>query len=257
MSALLLMGLGALGASAFLFTFMKFRLPLTLGAPSLGDTWRCHWSYGRWALASAVMMWIPWNIFYPLLSSLSGMAQAAELKALMNFTAPVLQAYTAFSSLLLPYLVRVNARGGCAGSSAVTRRITLLCLSGAVAYWVPLLLVKGPAFRLLYSGRYIEVAYLLPVVALGSVSWSAFFGIANALRAMTSPASVFAAVSVSSCVSAMIGVPATWALGVRGAVWSIALSETLAFLMVLVLFRRKVRKASDAVATLPELSVSS
>jgi O-antigen/teichoic acid export membrane protein len=257
MSALLLMGLGALGASAFIFTYLKLRLPRTRGAPTLRDTWRRHWSYGRWALASAALMWVPWNIFYPLLSSLSGMAQAGELKALMNFTAPVLQTYTAVSSLLLPYLVRVHEREGHAGTNAVTRRVTMLCVCGAVAFWAPLLLFKGPVFRLLYSGRYTEAAYLLPVVALGSVSWSAFFGLANALRAMTSPASVFAAVLVSSCVSVMIGVPATWALGVRGAVWSIALSETLAVVMVLVLFRRKVRRTSDAVPTLPELSASS
>jgi O-antigen/teichoic acid export membrane protein len=257
MSAFLLMGLGALGASVFLLTYLKLRLPRTQGAPTLRDTWRCHWSYGRWALASAALMWVPWNIFYPLLSSLSGMAQAGELKALMNFTAPVLQAYTAFSSLLLPYLVRIHEREGYSGTSAVTRRVTLLCVSGAVAYWAPLLLLKGPVFRLVYSARYSEVAYLLPVVALGSVSWSAFFGLANALRAMTSPASVFAAVLVSSCVSVTIGVPAAWALGVKGAVWSMALSETLSLVMALVLLRRKMRRASDAVPAVPELSVSS
>jgi len=257
MSALLLMGLGALGASVFLFTYLKLRLPRTQGAPTLRDAWHRHWDYGRWALASAAMMWIPANVFYPLLSSLCGMAQAGELKALMNFTVPVLQTYAAISSLLLPYLVRVHEREGYAGTSVVTRRVTLLCVSGAVVYWAPLLLFKAPAFRLLYSGRYTEVAYLLPVVALGSLSWSAFFGLANALRAMTSPASVFAAVLVSSCVSVTVGVPAAWALGVRGVVWSMALSEALSLVMVLVLLRRKMRQAPDAVPNLPELSVSS
>jgi O-antigen/teichoic acid export membrane protein len=256
MSALLLMGLGALGASALLLTYRVLRLPSSISAPSLRNIWRRHWHYGRWALASAGLMWIPANIFYPLLSSLSGMVQAGELKALMNFATPMLQAYGALFALLLPYAARVHAREGSAGATAVMRRITLLSVSGAIAYWTLLLLFKGLAFRLLYSGRYNEVAYLLPIVALGSVSWSAFFGPAIALRAMESPASVFATVLVSSCVSLMIGVPATKALGIRGAVWSMALSEALAFVVALVLFRRKVRRSLDIAPIFPALSVS-
>jgi O-antigen/teichoic acid export membrane protein len=256
MSALLLMGLGALGASAFLFTYLNLRLPANLAAPSLGDTWRRHWRYGRWALGSAAIMWIPANIFYPLLSSFGGMAQAGQLKALMNLAAPVFQTFAALSVLLLPYAAHVHELEGYAGTGTLTRHISLLCVSGAVAYWLPMVLLKGPAFRLLYYGRYTEVAYLLPVVALGSVSLSAFFGPANALRAMESPASVFAAVLVSSSVSLMIGVPATRVLGVRGAVWSMALSETLAFVVALLLLRRKVRRASRPAPTFPELSVS-
>ncbi len=255
-SALLLMGVGALGASALLLTHLKLQLPPGLGAPSFRDTWRRHWRYGRWAMAGYAMMWIPANIFYPLLSSFSGMAQAGELKALMNFGAPVLQTYGAFSALLLPYAARVQEQEGCAGASALARRITWLSVSGAVAYWAPLVLLKEPAFRLLYSGRYTEVAYLLPIVALGSVSWSAFFGPATALRAMESPASVFTVVCVSSCISLAIGVPATRALGVRGAVWAMALSEALAFVVAVVLLRRKVRRASDAAPACSALSAS-
>ena len=249
MWAFLIMGLGALGGSAVLFIYMKLRLPLTLGAPSLQETWRRHWSYGRWTVASAALNWIPFNIFYPLLSSFSGMAQAGELKALMNFCVPVLQGYGALHPLVLPYIVRVHKREGWAGTRAVTWRITLLCVSGALAFWLPLVLFKGTAFRLLYSGRYTEVASLLPVVALASVSWSAYYGIGAALLAMEYPASVFVATLVSSCVSTMIGIPAAKLLGVRGAVWAIALSEMLAMVMAWVLLRRKVRRAADSVPT--------
>ena len=255
MSALLLMGLAALGASAFLLIYLKVRLRGSEGAPDFRDTWRTHWSYGQWALATAVVMWVPFNIFYPLLSSFSGMAQAGELKALLNFGAPVLQAYASLASLLIPYAARVHESEGYAGTYVLAWRLSLLCASGAVVYWVPLLVFKGPAFRLLYSGRYTEVAYLLPAVALGSVAWSAYLGFANALRAMASPASVFVAVSVSSAVALTIGIPAAWVLGVRGAVWCSTLSEILVLVMTFVLLRRKVRSGSDAVPTLQELSV--
>jgi O-antigen/teichoic acid export membrane protein len=197
------------------------------------------------------MMWIPLNIFYPLLSSLSGMAAAGELKALMNFASPMYQTSAALSPLMLPYAARVLEERGRPSVMSVLRQQTLLCVSYTVPYWLVLLLFKAPAFRMLYSSRYTEVAYLLPIIALAGVFGSAFFGPSNVLRAMECPGLVFAAVSVSSCVSIAIGVPITWALGVKGAAWSIALSEVLAFVAAVGLLRRKTRKLSEAALSVP------
>ena len=255
-SALLMMGFGGLGASVPLFVYLGLRLPSSSHASGLLDAWGRHWRYGRWALGANAMMWVPINAFYPLLSRFSGMAQAGELKALMNFAAPMLQTCAALSSLMIPYSARVLADRGNAGVSVVLRRMTLLCVSCAVPYWVVLLVFKGTAFRMLYSGQYLQVAYLLPIVALASVFGSAFFGPAIVLRSMESPRLVFAAVSVSSCVAVAVGVPLTRALGVGGAVWSIVLSEALAFAAAVFLLRRKAHKSSEAAPALVALSAS-
>jgi len=255
-SALLLMGFGGLVSSIPLLAYLGLRLPSGQNAPNWLDAWRRHWRYGRWALGANAMMWIPINAFYPLLSRFSGMAQAGELKALMNFAAPMLQTCAALSSLMIPYSARVLSDRGGAGVSVVLKRMTLLCVFCAVPYWIVLLVFKGPAFRMLYSGQYTQVAYLLPIVALASVFGSAFFGPAIVLRALESPRLVFAAVSVSSCISIAIGVPLTRALGVGGAVWSIALSEALAFVAAVVLLRRKARSSSEAAPACLVLSAS-
>jgi O-antigen/teichoic acid export membrane protein len=254
LSAFLLMGFGGLGASVVLLAYLRLRLSSTQEAPNISEIWRRHWRYGRWALGANAMMWVPINAFYPVLSRFSGMAQAGELKALMNFAQPMLQACAAFHVLMLPYAARVLEERGTAGVSVVLRRMTLLCVSCAVPYWVVLLLFKGPAFRLLYSGRYTEVAYLLPIVALASVAGSAFFGPTIVLRSMESPGLIFAAVSVSSGISLAIGIPLTRAWGVGGAVWSVALSETLAFVAAVVLVRRKTRRSLETAATFLALS---
>jgi O-antigen/teichoic acid export membrane protein len=256
LAAFLLMGFGGLGASIVLLAYLGSRLSSAQDAPSLSDTWRRHWRYGRWALGANAMMWVPINAFYPLLSRFSGLAQAGELKALMNFAAPMLQVCAALHTLLLPYSSRVLKERGTAGVSVVLRRMTLLCVSCAVPYWIVLLLFQGPAFRMLYSGRYTEVDYLLPVVALASVAGSAFFGPSIVLRSMEAPRLIFAAVTVSSCVSVAIGVPLTWAWGVGGAVWSIVLSETLAFVAAVVLLRRKVRRSYEAAPGILALSTN-
>jgi O-antigen/teichoic acid export membrane protein len=202
------------------------------------------------------MMWIPINAFYPILSKFSGMAQAGELKALMNFAAPMLQACAALHTLLLPYAARVLDQRGSDGVSIILRRMTLLCVGCAVPYWIVLLLFRGTAFQMLYAGRYIEVAYLLPVVALASVAGSAFFGPSIVLRALEAPGSIFAAVSVSSAIALALGIPLTRAWGVGGAVWSIVLSETLAFVAAVVLLRRKARESSETEPALLAMSTS-
>jgi len=254
LSAFLLMGLGAFAASIVLLSYLRLRLSSSQLTPSLRDSWRRHWRYGRWALGANAMMWIPINAFYPLLSRFSGMAQAGELKALMNFAAPMLQACAALHTLMLPYASRVLEDRGTPGVSIVVRRMTLLCVSCAVPYWVVLLLFKGPAFRVLYAGRYTEVAYLLPIVAVASVAGSAFFGPTIVLRSMELPGLIFASVSFSSCISIAIGIPLTRAWGIGGAVWSIALSEALAFVAAFVLVRRKTRRSLEKAATVLALS---
>jgi O-antigen/teichoic acid export membrane protein len=255
-SALVLMGIGSLVASIWLLVYMRYRLSSSEAAPSLAEIWDRHWRYGRWALGANAMMWVPINLFYPLLSRFSGMAEAGELKALMNFASPMLQTCAALSSLMLPYSARVLQQRGGAGVNIILRRMTLLCVACAVPYWVVLIAFRGPAFRMLYSGRYTEVIYLLPVVALVSIFGSAFFGPSIVLRSLESPGLVFAAVSVSSCIAVAVGVPLTRALGVEGAVWSMALSEALAFGMAVVLLRRKARASTEAVPPFLVLSAS-
>jgi O-antigen/teichoic acid export membrane protein len=241
-SAFLLMGVGGLSTSALLFVHLRSRLEASPLALDLRDIWKRHWSYGRWALASSAAMWIPGSMYYPLLTSFHGVGSAGELRALMNFAAPVLQTCIALGLLLLPHAARVQTQERRAGG--LTWKISLLFAGGGVAYWAVVILVKVPAFRLLYSGKYMEVVDLIPLVALTSVAGSAFFGPATALRAMESPALVFVAQCAASLVSLVVGVPVTWTMGVRGAVWSMALSQVVALLVAVFLLRRKMRSDS-------------
>jgi hypothetical protein len=135
LSVFLLMGLGSLCTSILLLPYLASRLAPSQNAPSLADTWRRHWRYGGWALGANAMMWVPINAFYPLLSRFSGLAEAGELKALMNFAAPMLQACAALHTLMLPYAARVLRERGRAGVSVILRRMTLLCVACAVPYW--------------------------------------------------------------------------------------------------------------------------
>ena len=239
-SAYLLMAIGALGTGFFLLTQVNKALPPdAIKGPTAAQAWHKHWEYGRWALAVSVVTWIPYYMYYPLVSAFSGMAQAGQLRALMNLSLPMEQSYTALSILFLPYAARVCREKGVQSSGPLVRRITMLFVSGALAYWAVLIPFKGLVFHVLYAGKYLEVAPLIPYVALGTTLWSAAFGPAILLRAIESPDSIFYARIVASVLSLVIGVPATRAFGLWGVVSSIIVANLAAFVISMYILQRK------------------
>lgn len=239
-SAYLLMALGALGTGFFLLSQVNKALPPdTVKAPTAGQAWHKHWEYGRWALAVSLVTWITNYIWYPLVAAFSGMAQVGQLKALMNLSLPMEQTYMALSILFLPYAARVCREKGIASAGSLMRRITLLFVAGAVAYWGLLIPLKGYVFHLLYRGNYMEVAHFVPYVGLGTTLWAASFGPAILLRAIESPDSIFYARVVASVLSLIIGVPATWAFGLWGVVGSIIVANFAATLISMYILYRK------------------
>jgi O-antigen/teichoic acid export membrane protein len=238
-SAFVLIGIAALGTGVYLLLRLRKELrPDNFDHP-VSEVWGRHWRYGRWALLSCVASWIPANIYYPLLGSFGTMAQSGQLKALMNFTLPVEQVKLALGLLFLPYAASVLGREGKASAGALSRRMTLVAVGVAVVYWAVIFWLHGPVFHALYSGRYLDVAHLLPIVALGSIAWCGSFGSAIALRAMESPASVFVAFALATAASLIIGIPATWYYGLSGAIWGTNVSDLLSWVFLVWILRRK------------------
>ncbi len=238
-SAFVLIGIAALGTGIYLLVRLQKELrPGPFDHP-VSEVWGRHWRYGCWALLSCVASWVPANIYYALLGSFKTMAQSGQLKALMNLTLPVEQVKVALGLLFLPYAASVIGREGKASAGALSRRMTLVAVGIAIAYWAVILFWQGAAFHALYSGRYIEVTHLLPIVALGSIAWCGSFGSAIALRAMESPSSVFVAFALATAASLVIGIPATWFYGLSGAIWGTNVSDVLSWIFLVWILRRK------------------
>ena len=244
-TAFLLMGLGALATSILLFLRLRPPLRSTPASPRLGPVSREHWNYGRWALASAAVAWIPWNISYILVSSFHGMAATGDLKALLNLALPMRQSYAAFSLLFIPYASRVTQQGGSSGVRDLSRRITLLFAAGSVAYWAFFTFFKKEAMHFLYGGNYSGVIYLIPWIALISIVTGAIQGRTIVLRGMQSPASVFANDCFASGVCLVVGIPVIWKFGVRGAVGAILLSSLTGLVGSSFLLRRGLQKRTS------------
>lgn len=239
LTAFLLIGLGALATGIVLMFALRRGLSGSGAVPSVGEVWRRHWGYGAWALVSCIAGWLPSYIYFPLLASFVGMEQSGQLKALMNLVQPFEQVRGALLMLALPYAARVTSEHGKAGAWTLARNLTLLSAGGAMLYWVVIIPLRAPVFHLLYKGRYMEVAYLLPALALGQIFWSATFGPSITLRAMEWPSSVFVALTTATIASLIVGVPLTRAFGLKGAIWGSNTADILSLLALFIVFRRR------------------
>ncbi len=241
-AAFLLMALAAAATSGLLLIRLRPALKLKTGIPTSIGIVRQHWAYGRWALASAVVTWIPWNIYYALLGKFVGMTQAGSLRALLNLFSPMAQGCTALCLLFLPYAARISQDDGLAGIRNLAKKITLLFAGASIGYWGIIILFREPILRFLYAGKYLGVSSLLSWVALAAVLWTSAYGPAVALRGMQSPASVFVFYAASSASTLAIGIPAVRWFGLRGAILAIIGSSAVALVVGLVVLRRKLRR---------------
>jgi O-antigen/teichoic acid export membrane protein len=240
--AFLIMAIGALATAAFQLYQLKPIMRLRQSPVAVATVVRQHWTYGRWALASSAMMWVPWNIYYMLVGGLEGMSGTGELRALLNLAMPIRQTTTAFSLLALPYAAGLGHREGWAGIKAVVIKTTFLFSAGAIAYWAFVTMFRVPVVHFLYKGNYSGITSYVPWIALASVFMTALQGPAVVLRARRSPASVFMVYLVASIIAVVIGIPATWLFGIRGAVSTLVVSNVVGFGATLLLLHWNLRE---------------
>lgn len=214
-----------------------------------------HLRYGGWALAGALAMWVPQNIYYAVLSGAQGMAAAGDIRALLNLSLPLQRVALALGLLLLPYTARIHSERGQEAAKAFTRKICYLFATGSTIYWIFVLGLRHQLFQLLYAGKYTSLISLLPWMALSSVLSTVIFALVIALRAMRSPASVFYASAASGVIAIAIGIPATWLWGVAGVIFSFIIANVVTLIAAWLLMRRGIE--STEIASPEELEPAS
>jgi len=244
-TAYLLMGLASLVSGIIMVFQLNRRLERVPGRPHIKEVWGKHWEYGKWALGTCVVGWIPNYVYIPLVSGLSGVAAAGELRALLNFSAPLLQTFAALSMLFLSYAAREQGKNGRSGLTSLTWKLTLLFAGGGAVYWAMVIPLRIPLFHLVYGGRYIESSSLIPLFALETMMWSAALGPAIVLRAMESPRSLFFANTAASVVALILGVPATRYFGLRGVAWCMVLANMVYMIASYILLAKKLAEQPE------------
>jgi O-antigen/teichoic acid export membrane protein len=247
-AAFLVMGLAGLTASAFLLYRLGFGWRGASGTLRMKQVCGDHWSYGRWALASAVVSWFPQNIYYALLPVNTGLEGAAALRALTNLINPVLHTGSALAAVLVPVLVRHHQQGGITRVRTTMRTLAAILIPGSAAYLLILWLGRSMLFQLLYAGKYQEYkTWPLLLTGLVPMTATAAIIVGSALRALEKPELIFWSYAASTLSVIVLGVPLTLHSGVLGATGSLCFSSFVAAAIMAWCFHR-------AASTQPETS---
>jgi O-antigen/teichoic acid export membrane protein len=245
-TALLVMGVAGLVVGFTLVIRLRAKLKTGETSPTLTEVSRRHWTYGRWALAAMLVRTLPSStVYYFLLGQFSGLAQVGALKALLNLTAPLTQVFASFGLISLPHAAETHHQRGRVGLEPLAWKLALLYAGGGVAYWIFVILCRGPILRFLYAGKYMLVGPLIPWLGLASTLSLIARAQNVALRGMQSSFSVFVAYGISGVIDLVIGVPATVLMGLRGVVITEILSSGAALVAGFILLRRALWRAPE------------
>ncbi|MEJ2288078.1 MAG: oligosaccharide flippase family protein [Deinococcales bacterium] len=206
-------------ACASLATATWLAVRLGLGRPGQGtslvrESTIEHWSYGRWALASSVLSWVPGNIFYLVLPAWGGLESTATLRALYNLVLPILHFNAAVGGILLPTLVRARERGQLRTYSFL---FATLFAVASIAYYVLIVALKDPAIRLLYGDKYVADASLVWILGILPVTAGVVAVAGAVLRALERPDRVFVAYIASTAAVLSVGLGLVALFGAAGA----------------------------------------
>jgi len=238
-TALLAMGISALVVSLVFIYHFRIQWEMT-GNPTPAMLAADHWKYGRWALGTAGLMWIPGNIYFVLLPNWVGLEGVAALRALMNLVMPLLHAISALSLLILSLLasqIRENRL-----RMARTVNISLLLFLGVSSIYILVLIIfKTEVLRCIYANKYREFFNLIPIVALLPLGASLVAVFGCSLKAMRRSDRVFWCYVVSCVVAIGGGVPLAAKFGVQGALWGLLGSSSITGTLMLLFFRNLIK----------------
>ncbi len=224
-SATVVMGFAGSVTGLWLMKRIRTTIPDSEDPPASRAVLTAHWTYGRWALLTSILMWAPLNLYFMVLSTSIGLEASANLKAITNLALPLLQANAALSALLLPLLIshkHDRTEFGC-----ILRRALALFVALAVFYALIIGVLGRPLSHFLYGGRYQTTAGMLWLLALIPVLDGLTAVFASALRSLEQPKQIFRTQLLAAACVVSVGVVATAAWGVAGAIGAIVLAGML------------------------------
>jgi O-antigen/teichoic acid export membrane protein len=182
--------------------------------PAAREVVRDHWRWGRWAVPSAAVAWVPANVFVYVLPVWHSITATAEFRAGMNLVLPVMHVNAAVGNVLLPSLVR--SRGG--PEHAAKLRLAALLLVVPNLLYAGLVVLGGDWLAgVLYGGRYeysaLQLVLLacLPLLTIPTFVWGA------ACRSVERPDLVLVGYVAATVVACTVGIAVVAAAGVTGA----------------------------------------
>jgi O-antigen/teichoic acid export membrane protein len=225
-------------ASICMVALLTRRLNIRL-RPDTRNTYEilnAHWTYGRWALTTSVLSWVPSNLFFLLLPVWAGLEASGALRAFLNVIMPLMHMFTALGSVLLVMFVKLRTRSD---FTLITCRIFTVFFVTSIVYWFLLYNFGSPVIDWLYQQKYTSYGSLLWVVGLLPLATAATSVFGNALRALEKPRTLSISYVCSTVVTLTVGIwlVANW--GIVGAAVGWVIAYATASVSILWFFLRR------------------
>jgi len=208
--------------------------------PRLGGVvLRRHWRYGRWALATNLLMAVPLNGPVLILSGFAPLSEVASLRMAINLLIPISRLNTAVGVYSLPRLSTLARRGGTGVFRSRTVRLAAGLSLLSVGYGG--MLMRWPAFwgDVLYGSNDAGFVALVIPLGIGACCSGVAGALATAMRAAERPRSVALAQMLAAAISVLLCVPAAHRFGAQGAAVAITVAMITQALALLWLFVRR------------------
>lgn len=236
-TGLLVMGAGSLAAGALLqWRLARARVFPDGPPPARQEILHHHLHYGRWALLTGLLGWVPGNIAMLVLPIWGGTAASGELRAATNLILPVQQLLAAAGPMLLPFLVRSRERGDFRRRVLGLAALFMLAPTG----WTILLGFFGPwAADWLYDGGFTLTRTVLVLLGVQGIFAAGALVVATGLRSRELPKLAFRGYATACGISVALGIPLTALYGVEGAAAGGVVAALGSLLVLLHAFRSR------------------
>ncbi|MBX3049338.1 MAG: hypothetical protein KIT46_03430 [Anaerolineales bacterium] len=236
-----------MGASSLLICllFGKKVFPIpnqTILALNPSELWAAQWGYARWSAGTAVLIWVPLNVFF-LLPYIDGLQGPAALRAISNTLTPLMQSTMAITTLTLPQLAKTYSESGSQPVLHATQRFLGGFVGLAALYWLLLAGLHEPIFRLLYVDQYHQASRLLLFAGAVPLLFGVVALLENSLRAMERPRQVMQGYLIAALLAVSLGTGLTLSYGIAGAL----IGQALAFAAAALFLYRDLQTVDKAI----------
>ena len=146
-----------------------------------------NWNYGRWLIASSLLIIAAGQAQIFIAGSVLGVESAGIVRALQNFAQPMILIVTAFGNLAIPTLSADFGRADFQNFRNKVSIISVASISMASIYLLLLFIFRKPLELLLYGGQYSSYADLIPIWGIVPLLLAINVAPASALQAFQKP----------------------------------------------------------------------
>ena len=203
-----------------------------------------HLAYGRWAVVTATLVWIPGNIYTLLLPFFWGYEATASLRAVFNLILPVLQIQMAMTPLLLPWLVRQIEKPSLLPN---LRKVAVVLILFPTLWTLVLALFGEQLLEFAYDGKYQESQLTLTLLGVTTMIAALTLTLSAAIKAHSKPKLLVLGYSCSTLLCLVVGLPLMIWYGTLGVVIGMIVATSANLVILFFQFTRFVKKGKKSI----------